>query len=326
MKAIQINVFGGPDVLHAVNVEPPVVKPNEVLIQNEFVGINMVDTYWRKGLKGYRAEFLPVTLGMEGGGRIVAVGAEVGRFQVGDRVVGVMHQGSYAEYWAVPETKVALVPDQVSMDLAVGIALQGFTAYFLSHWTWNSKPGDLMLVQAAAGGVGGLLARLASLTGARVIGTCSSTFGKRDRALACGCSDVIVYDRQDFCEETLRLTGGLGVDVVFDSVGLATFRKGLECIKPRGLMCLFGQSSGEVEPIDPQVLRKFGSLYLTRPTLSHYIDPVCQLDELATKTFDLIDSLSNPNPIAEVLTFEEVVSAHQMLEGRLTSGKLIVRI
>ena len=321
MKAVQFARFGGPEVLRLVEAPIPVVKRDEILIRTAAIGVNMVDTYWRQGLPGYRPEALPFTPGLEGGGVVAAVGPGVTGFELGDRVAAVMHPGSYAEYWAVPAAKVFPVPRDVGLDLAVAVALQGCTAHFLTHRTYPVKDGDWVLVHAAAGGVGGHLAAFASARGAVVIGTCS-TAEKEARARACGCLHVIRYDREDFVAETRRLTAGAGVDVVYDSVGRATFERGLECLRSRGLMCLFGQSSGEVLPLDPQLLRAKGSLFLTRPSLTHYLTP---RREFLADAGEVLDFFRHREVPMTWYAPEDVSEAHHCLEQRRTQGKLCFR-
>lgn len=321
MRTMQVTKFGRAAELR--DTPRPEVKAGCVVIKVEYAGVNFVDLYWRAGFAGYRSKTVPFTLGMEGGGEVVEVGTDVNDFRCGDRVVGVMHLGAYADYWCVPSRKVSKVPMNIEMKSAVATALQGLTAHFLTHETYSVQPHSVVLVHAAAGGVGGQLAKLASRSGACVIGTCS-TDAKAERAKSCGCTHVIRYDREDFVEEVQRLTDDIGVDVIYDSVGLSTFLKGFDCLKRRGLMCLFGQSSGAPEPLDPQVLRSKGSVFLTRPTLSDYMQPVESFRAMAQSVWENHDPADAD--IHSVQPLERLNELHGLLERRESKGKLLVRV
>ncbi len=267
MKAVRAQSPGGPEVLRYEDVPRPEPKAGEAVVKIEAAGVNFIDVYHRTG--AYKASF-PLTLGQEGAGTVAAVGPEVVGVRVGDRVASVSMAGSYAEYAAVPAEKLVALPEQVSFEQAAAAMLQGMTAQYLTGSTYLLKAGDTCLVHAAAGGVGQLLCQAAKIHGATVIATAGGQ-EKTGIALKAGADEVIDYKTEDFEEKVKRITGGKGVQVVYDSVGKATFDKGLNCLTRRGMMVLFGQSSGGVSPIDPQVLNQKGSVYLTRPTLFHYI-------------------------------------------------------
>src|SRR6266581_4578697 len=267
MKAIRVHAPGGPDALRYEDVPQPTPGAGQVLLKIEAAGVNFIDVYHRTGL--YKAP-LPLTLGQEAAGAVAATGPGVSDVKVGARVAYAAVQGAYAEYAVVPADRVVVLPDGVSSKQAAAVLLQGITAHYLASTTYALKPGDTCLVHAAAGGVGLLLCQIAKMRGARVIGTVS-TQEKAALAHAAGADDVILYTEQDFEAEVQRLTSGKGVQVVYDSVGRTTFEKGLNVLASRGMMVLFGQSSGAVAPLDPQVLNQKGSLVLTRPTLGHFI-------------------------------------------------------
>lgn len=320
MKAVRVHEHGNPGRVQLDRVPIPAPGPNEVLIKVGYAGINMVDTYWCRGLEGYRSSQLPYTLGMEGAGVIVAVGNAVTDFLVGDRVAGVMHLGAFAEYWSVPTSRIVRLPDQISVKTAGAITLQGLTAAFLTTHTYQVSTDDTVLVHAAAGGVGSMIVQFCVKSGARVIGTCS-TGDKVQVARSRGCTDVIRYDQEDFAGEVKRLTNNHGVDVVFDAVGQATFERGLACLRPRGLMCLFGQSSGAVTPFDPQLLRTHGSLFFTRPSLTHYLD---RRAVIASQLFDaLIHNQIVPSRVAFAAP-EETGAVLNRLADRQLSGKAAI--
>src|SRR5213596_3736952 len=267
MKAIRVHAPGGPDALRYEDIERPVPGPGQVLVKVEAAGVNFIDVYQRTGQ--YKVPG-PFTLGQEAAGTVAAVGPGVAEPNVGDRVAYTSILGAYAEYAVVPADRVVVLPDGVSAKQGAGAMLQGMTAHYLVTATYPLKPGDVCLVHAAAGGVGLLLCQLAKLRRARVIGTVS-TREKAALAREAGADEVILYTEQDFEAEVKRLTSGAGVQVVYDSVGKTTFRKGLSCLARRGMMVLYGQSSGPVEPFDPQLLNTHGSLFLTRPSLGHYV-------------------------------------------------------
>ncbi len=267
MKAIQVKRTGGPEVLELADLAVPEAKGSEAIVKIVASGVNFIDVYYREGR--YKA-VLPFVPGQEGAGQITAVGPDVKLLKVGDRVAYTAIMGSYAEYAVVPEDRLVKIPQGVSYQQAAAAMLQGMTAHYLSHDTYPLKKGETALVHAAAGGVGLLLVQMAKNIGARVIGTVS-TEEKAKLARDAGADDIILYTQSDFEIETRKLTDGHGVDVVYDSVGKTTFEKGLNVLRPRGYMVLFGGSSGAVPPFDLILLSQKGSLYVTRPTLAHYI-------------------------------------------------------
>src|ERR1700735_440629 len=268
MKAIQVKQVGGPEAMEVVEMPVPQPKANEAVVKLAASGVNFVDVYFREGR--YKAAALPFVLGQEGAGVITEVGAEAKSFKVGDRVAWTGVQGAYAEYAAVPADRLVPIPQAVSDQQAAAAMLQGMTAHYLSHDTYPLKQGETALVHAAAGGVGLLLVQMAHNIGARVIATVS-TEEKAALAREAGADEIILYTKSDFEAETKRLTAGKGLDVVYDSVGKTTFEKGLNLLRPRGMMVLFGGSSDAVAPMDPLLLTQKGSLFLTRPSLAHYI-------------------------------------------------------
>jgi NADPH:quinone reductase len=320
MKAVRIQSHGGPEVLRCEDV--PVASPGseEVLVKIQATGVNYIDTYHRRGL--YRVK-LPFTLGVEAAGVVEAAGAEVRDVRVGDRVVYAGPPGACAEYAVVPAARVVKIPEGVDVRTAAAVFLQGMTAHYLTHNTYPLKAGDTALVHAAAGGVGLLLDRMAKMRGARVIGTVS-TEEKARLAREAGADEVILYTREDFEAGVKRLTGGRGVQVVYDGVGKATFDKDLNCLLPRGYLVLFGQSSGPVPPVDPQILSEKGSLFLTRPTLGHY---TATRDELLWRAGEVLAwarSGQLPLRIDHVFPLADAAAAHQRLESRQSAGKILL--
>src|SRR5690606_12804382 len=267
MKAIRVHQHGGPEALSYEEVEVPQPGPGEARVKIEAIGLNFVDVYQRKGL--YKNP-LPLTPGNEAAGVVDAVGPDVTEVQVGQRVAYAMRIGAYAEYAVVPAWTLVPLPDSISTQEAAAVLLQGLTAHYLCYSTYPLRAGEAALIHAAAGGVGLLLVQIAKGLGAQVIGTVS-TEEKAQLAREAGADEIILYTQADFEAETKRLTGNRGVDVVYDSVGKDTFDKSLNCLRPRGMLVLYGQSSGPVPPVDPQILNTKGSLYLTRPSLGHYI-------------------------------------------------------
>ena len=320
MKAIQIKQTGGPEVMELVDLPVPEPKANEAVVKLLAAGVNFIDVYNRQG--HYKAP-LPLVLGQEGAGVVSAVGSEVRGVAAGDRVAYIMTLGSYAEYAAVPADRLVKIPAGVSEREAAAAMLQGMTAHYLAYDTYRLKKGETALVHAAAGGVGLLLVQMAHHIGARVIATVS-TEEKAKLARAAGADDVILYTQSDFEAETKRLTGGKGVDVVYGSVGKTTFDKGLNLLRPRGMMVLFGGSSGAVEPIDPLVLSQKGSLFLTRPSLGHYIATAQELQQRAGAVFGMIGDGKLKMRIEHVYPLAQVQQAHRDLEGRKTTGKLLL--
>ena len=303
-------------------VELPVPQPkaNEALVKLAASGVNFIDVYFREGR--YKSA-LPLILGQEGAGVVTAVGADVKSVKVGDRVAWSGLQGSYAEYSAVAADRLVSIPAGVSDQQAAAAMLQGMTAHYLSHSTYPLKRGETALVHAAAGGVGLLLTQMANNIGARVIATVS-TDEKAKLAREAGADEVILYTQSDFEVETKGLTGGKGVDVVYDSVGKTTFEKGLNILRPRGMMVLFGGSSGAVPPFDLIQLAHKGSLYVTRPTLGAYIATREELVERSGAVFGMIVSGKLKLRIEHTYPLAEVQRAHRDLEGRKTTGKLLL--
>ena len=320
MKAIVVENYGGRDQLVYREVSKPEPKPGEALIKIEAIGVNYIDVYHRTGLY---PEKLPFTLGTEAAGTVAAVGSDVAEVKVRERVVYAMTLGSYAEYATVPAVKLVKVPEGVSMNEAAAAMLQGMTAHYLTTSTYPLKRGDSVLVHAAAGGVGLLLIQLAKRKGARVFGTVS-TKEKAKLALEAGADEVIIYTQQDFQEEIKRATSGEGVQVVYDSVGLTTYLKSLDSLAPRGLLALFGQSSGSVPPLDPSLLAKKGSLFLTRPSLAHYIAKRDELLWRAGEVFSAIAAGELKLRIEKTFPLAEAAEAHRQLEARTTTGKLLL--
>jgi len=320
MKAIRIHEHGGPDVLRYEDLPTPKPGPGQALVRIEASGVNFIDVYHRTGL--YKVP-LPYTLGMEAAGTVESVADDVTVVGPGDRVVYTGPPGTYAEYAAVPADRLVRVPDGMDVRIAAAVFLQGLTAHYLALSTYPLKRGDTCLVHAAAGGLGLLLCQIAKQRGARVIGTVSSE-AKSRLAREAGADDVIVYTEQDFEVETRRLTGGAGLQVVYDSVGKTTFDKGLNLLARRGMMVLCGQSSGPVPPFDLQVLNQKGSLFVTRPTLGHY---VATRDELLARANDLLGWVAVGSlrvRIDREYPLSAAAQAHRDLEGRRTTGKLLL--
>ncbi|MGB9086744.1 MAG: quinone oxidoreductase [Terriglobales bacterium] len=320
MKAIQIKQTGGPEVMELVDLPVPQAKANEAVVKIAAAGVNFIDVYNREGR--YKAP-LPLVLGQEAAGVVSAVGSDVRDVKVGDRVAYTMSLGSYAEYAAVAADRLVKIPAGVSDRDAAAAMLQGMTAHYLSHDTYPLKKGETALVHAAAGGVGLLLVQMAHNFGARVIATVS-TEEKAALARAAGAEDVILYTQVDFEAETKRITGCKGVDVVYDSVGKTTFDKGLNLLRPRGMMVLYGGSSGAVAPLDPLVLTQKGSIFLTRPSLGNYIATAAELQQRAGAVFGMIRDGKLKLRIEHVYPLAEAQSAHRDLEGRKTTGKLLL--
>jgi NADPH:quinone reductase len=320
MKAVRVHEFGGPDAMVYEEIATPTPGAGEVLIRIAAAGVNYVDTYQRSG--SYKGD-LPFTLGMEGAGTVVETGPGVTSFHPGDLVAYAMTRGSYAEAAIVPESTLAHVPAALDAQQAAAVMLQGMTAHYLAVSTFALKPGDVALVHAAAGGVGGLLVQIAKRRGAFVIATCS-TEAKAERVRGLGADEVIRYTEQDFVAETKRITDGKGVHVVYDGVGQATFLKGLDCLRPRGLMALYGAASGPVEPFDPQLLNSKGSLFLTRPTLGDYVATHEELQRRATDLFTWMAEGALDVPIDRTFPLSEAAEAHRYIEGRHTMGKLLL--
>jgi NADPH:quinone reductase len=320
MKAIQIKQPGGHDAMELVDIPIPQPKANEAVVKLAASGVNFIDVYQREGR--YKVP-LPFVLGQEGAGTVSAVGAEVKSLKVGDRVAWSSVLGSYAEYAAVPADRLVPVPQGVSDREAAAAMLQGMTAHYLAYDTYPLKGGETALVHAGAGGVGLLLIQMAHNIGARVL-TTVSTDEKAKLARDAGADDVILYTKLDFEAEVKRLTGGKGVDVVYDSVGKTTFDKSLNVLRPRGMMVLFGGSSGAVPPFDLIVLSQKGSLFITRPTLGHYTATREELVARASSVFGMMTSGKLELRVEHTYPLAEAARAHQELEGRKTTGKLLL--
>jgi NADPH:quinone reductase len=320
MKAIQIKQTGGPEVMELVELPAPQAKANEAVVKVAAAGVNFIDVYNREGR--YKAA-LPLVLGQEEAGEVLAVGSQVSGVAVGDRVAYTMTLGSYAEYAAVPADRLVKIPAGVTEREAAAAILQGMTAEYLVYDTYPLKKGETALIHAAAGGVGLLLVQMAHNLGARVIATVS-TEEKAALARAAGADEVILYTQTDFEVETKRITGGKGVDVVYDSVGKTTFDKGLNVLRPRGMMALFGASSGAVAPLDPLVLTQKGSLFLTRPSLGNYIATPAELQARAGAVFGMIRDKKLKLRIEHEYPLAEAQRAHRELEARKTTGKLLL--
>jgi NADPH2:quinone reductase len=320
MRAIQVKQPGGPEALELVELPVPEPKANEAVVKLAASGVNFIDVYHREGR--YKVP-LPFTPGQEGAGVVTAVGKDVQEVKVGDRVAWAGLLGGYAEYAAILAHRLVKVPEGVSDQQAAATMLQGMTAHYLSHDTYPLKRGETALVHAGAGGVGLLLTQMAHNIGARVIATVS-TDEKAKLAKDAGADDIILYTKSDFEEETKKLTGGKGVDVVYDSVGKTTFEKGLNVLRPRGMMALFGGSSGAVPPFDLIALSTKGSLFLTRPTLHNYIASREELVARSAAVFGMIAAGKLKLRIEHTYSLAEARRAHQELEGRKTTGKLLL--
>jgi NADPH2:quinone reductase len=320
MKAIQIKQPGGPEVMELAELPVPEPKANEAVVKLAASGVNFIDVYHREGR--YKVP-LPFTPGQEGAGEVAAVGSDVKSLKKGDRVAWTMTLGSYAEYAAVAADRLVPIPAGVTDQQAAATMLQGMTAHYLSHDTYPLKRGETALVHAAAGGVGLLLVQMAHNIGARVIATVS-TEEKAKLAHGAGADEVILYSQADFEAETKRLTAGKGVDVIYDSVGKTTFEKGLNVLRPRGMMVLFGASSGAVPPFDLIGLSQKGSLYVTRPMLGNYIATRDELVARSGAVFGMIAAGKLKLRIEHTYPLSEAQRAHRELEGRKTTGKLLL--
>ena len=320
MLAIQVLETGGPEVLTAVERPVPEPKPNEAIVQIKAAGVNFIDVYFREGRY---STLLPFINGQEAAGIVTAVGSDVTNVSVGDRVAYTGTLGSYAEYSAVPAARVVRIPDGVEFEAAAAAMLQGMTAHYLTHSTYKLQAGDTALVHAAAGGVGLLLVQMAKRIGARVIATAGTT-EKAELARQAGADECIVYTEADFESETQRLTDRKGVDVVYDGVGKATFDKDLNVLKPRGYLVLFGGASGAVPPFDLIKLSQKGSLYITRPTLGHYTATREELEWRANDVLQWVKSGELSLRIHKKYSLREAAQAHRDLEGRKTTGKLLL--
>jgi NADPH:quinone reductase len=321
MKAVFIEQPGDAGALRYADFPKPEPAAGQVLVKLAAAGVNFIDTYHRSGL--YKIP-LPAVLGMEGAGTVEALGPNVGGFKVGDPVAWAMSRGSYAEFAAVPAQFLVKVPTGLDLRQAAAAMLQGMTAHYLTHSTFPIEPGHTALVHAAAGGTGRLISQMVKLRGGRVIGT-AGTREKAEVARAAGADEVILYREQDLVAEVKRFTDGKGVDVVYDGVGEATFMQSLDSLKPRGMMALFGQSSGPVKTFDPQLLNSKGSLFLTRPTLANYASP----DEIKWRSGDVLGWILSKKLhllTERVYPLADAAQAHRDLESRATMGKLVLTV
>ncbi len=320
MKAIQIHETGGPEVLQLAELPIPVPGPGQVLIRIEAIGVNFVEIYFRKGT--YKSA-LPFTPGSEAAGTIEELGPGVTGFAPGDSVASTSVLGSYAEYALVAAAQLVKVPHGVSLEQAAAAMLQGMTAHYLAYSTYPLKAGETALVHAGAGGVGLLLTQMAARLGARVF-TTVSTPAKAKLSREAGAAEAILYTEQDFEEEVKRLTGGKGVDVVYDSVGKTTFEKSLNCLRPRGLLALFGGASGPVPPFDLIQLSSKGSLFITRPTLWHYVATRAELEWRAGDVLGWVAKGELKLRTEHVYALADAAQAQIDLEGRKTTGKILL--
>lgn len=320
MKAIQVQKTGGPEALTLVDIPVPKPKPNEALVQLKAIGVNFIDVYFREGRYPAQTPFVP---GQEASGVVTEVGAEVHDLKPGDRVAYAGALNSYAEYAVIAAERLVRIPDKVSFEQAAAAMLQGMTAHYLLHSSYPLKKGETALIHATAGGVGLLLVQMAKKIGARVIGTVG-TEEKAKLAKQAGVDDIIIYTKQDFEAETKRLTDNNGVHVVYDGVGKDTFEKGLNVLRPRGYMVLFGGSSGPVAPFDLIKLSQKGSLFVTRPTLGHYI---ATREDLLWRANDVLNAIASGElniHIGHTYKMADAQQAHRDLEGRKTTGKLLL--
>ncbi|MEC8355931.1 MAG: quinone oxidoreductase [Pseudomonadota bacterium] len=321
MKAIRVNEHGGPEVLSCEEVDTPRMSEEEVLVKVESAGINFIDTYQRSGL--YQIP-LPSTLGLEAAGTVIETGANVTGLSAGDRVAYTNVAGAYAEFAAVPADKLVPIPEGVSFDQGAAAMLQGCTAHYLCASTYQVKAGDRCLIHAAAGGVGLLLIQMVKMLGGSVIGTVS-TESKAELARNAGADEVILYNEQDFHSEVMRMTDGAGVNVAYDSVGAATFAKSVDCLARFGHMVLYGNASGPVTQFNPATLGPKGSLFLTRPTLFDYLASREDLEWRSGDVFTWIKDGTLKLQLEHFYPLAEATAAHQALEGRQTTGKVILK-
>jgi NADPH2:quinone reductase len=320
VKAIRVHALGGPEVLQYEEVAEPLAKNGEAVVKVDAAGVNFIDIYQRMGV--YKLP-LPMTLGLEGSGTVVSIGSGVGSVKVGDRVAWTSVQGAYAEYSAVPAERLVHVPAAVTTKQGAALMLQGITAHYLARSTYPLKPGDSCLVHAGAGGVGLLLTQVAKLLGARVM-TTVSTPDKAALSKQAGADQVVLYNDHDFEAAAKEFTAGKGMQVVYDSVGKTTVAKSINCLAIRGMLVLFGQSSGVVESIDPLLLSQKGSLFFTRPTLVHYIASAQELQQRASDLFTWIESGKLRLRTEFEFPLRDAGAAHQALAGRKTTGKVLL--
>jgi NADPH:quinone reductase len=319
MRAIQIKTTGGPEVMEVVDLPTPEPGAGQVLVKIEASGVNFIDTYLREGR--YPAE-LPFIPGQEAAGTVVGLGGGVSGFAVGDRVAWNGTRGTYAKYACAPAADLLKVPDGISTLQAAAVLLQGLTAHYLSHATYAISAGDIVLIHAGAGGVGLLLTQMAKRLGARVL-TTVSTQEKAELSRKAGADKVVLYTTESFVDEVMRQTHGDGLPVVYDSVGKTTFEDSLKCLRPRGLLALYGASSGAVPAMDPIRLMT-GSLYLTRPTLKDYVRRRSDLEKRAGDVFGMVARGELLVRIGATYRLEEAAQAHRDLAGRKTTGKVLL--
>lgn len=322
MKAIQISSPGSPDVMHEVDVDPPAATPGHVVVKVDVAGVNFIDTYQRAGR--YPME-LPVTLGLEGVGEVVALGEGVDHLAAGDVVAWAWAQGSYAEFALVSQDKAVLVPEGLAVDDAASVMMQGITAHYLTTSVYDAQPGDIALVHAAAGGAGLLLCQMLSARGVEIVGTVSSE-AKANAALAAGASHIIRYDRVDFVDEVTAITAGKKCDVVYDGVGASTFEGSLQCLVARGTLALYGAASGPVPPFDLQRLSGLGSLIVTRPTIAHFLRTREENQWRASEVFKAVRAGNLQITIDRHYKLTEAADAHRDIESRKTIGKLLLTV
>ncbi len=320
MKAIQVSRTGGPEVLRYIDVPSPEPASGEVLVRIDAIGLNYIDTYHRTGLYPLDLPFIP---GLEAAGTVEALGPDATEFRQGDLVAYAGVPASYAQYVAAPQERLVRLPDGMDAPAGAAAMLQGMTSHYLVHSTCNVLDGDTVLIHAAAGGVGLILVQMAKMRGARVIGTVS-TEEKAQLARGAGADEVIRYTEQDFEAEVKRLTDGRGVHVVYDSVGKTTWEKSMNCLCPRGYLVLFGNASGPVPPVDPLLLSRLGSIFLTRPTL---VDYTATREELQLRAGEVLGWLQSGRlrlRVDRTLPLSQASEAHRLLEGRQTTGKVLL--
>ena len=320
MKAIRVHTPGGPEAMKLDDIPKPTPKAGEALVKIDAAGLNYIDVYFRTGQ--YKAE-VPLTLGLEAGGTVEAVGPGTTDVKAGDKVAYTGVPGAYAEYAVVPAARLVVLPAGLSTKQGAAMMLQGMTAHYLATSTYPLKKGDTCLVHAAAGGVGLLLCQMAKMRGARVIGTVS-TDEKAKLAREAGADEVILYSKQDFEAEVKRLTDGKLLQVVYDGVGKTTFEKGFNCLAPRGMMVLYGAASGPIGAFDPQILNVKGSLFLTRPSLNHHIITRAELVQRATEIGQWIKDGKLKLRVELEFPLKDAAEAHRALEGRKTTGKVLL--
>lgn len=320
MKAVRFHTNGGPEVLVYEEVDIPEPKKDEALIKLAATGVNFIDIYQRSG---QYSTPLPTTAGGEGAGTVVMIGSEVTEVGIGDPVAYTGPLGSYAEYAVVPAWRLVKLPISINLTTAAALMLQGMTAHYLTHSTYPIKPGDVCLIHAAAGGVGLLLIQMAKKLGAHVIGTVS-TEEKAKLARSVGADEAIIYTEQNFENEVMKITDGQGIQVVYDSVGKSTFDQSVNCLGPRGYLVLYGQASGPVPNIDPQMLNSKGSLFLTRPSLGHHTLTRSEILDRTNTIFQWVDSGDLSVRIHATLPLSEASEAHRLLASRTTTGKIVL--